>query len=197
MTYKNQFTTGICRYNEPKNNTERRRLGMATAETMAYCSSVLQILGQNVRRVREMRQYSYLDLARISGYNRQYLAALEAGKKDLQLGTAVKIARALNVPFSKLFSRAFDGEEVESEVGFTDDDFLLVFSTKVRRYLAAQGKEEIHIYMETGVDPATVNRILNRKIANPRIFSLIKIAAGVGKDVSDLFTRAERGSEES
>ena len=172
---------------------------MATAETMAYCSSVLQILGQNVRRVREMRQYSYLDLARISGYNRQYLAALEAGKKDLQLGTAVEIARALNVPFSKLFSRAFDGEEVESEaeVGFTDDDFLLVFSTKVRRSLAAQGKEEIHIYMETGVDPATVNRILNRKIANPRIFSLIKIAAGVGKDVSDLFTRAERGSEES
>ena len=67
----------------------------------------------------------------------------------------------------------------------------------MRRYLAAQGKEEIHIYMETGVDPATVNRILNRKIANPRIFSLIKIAAGVGKDVSDLFTRAERGSEES
>ena len=52
---------------------------MATAETMAYCSSVLQILGQNVRRVREMRQYSYLDLARISGYNRKYLAALEAG----------------------------------------------------------------------------------------------------------------------
>lgn len=170
---------------------------MATAETMAYCSSVLQILGQNVRRVREMRQYSYLDLARISGYNRQYLAALEAGKKDLQLGTAVKIARALNVPFSKLFSRAFDGEEVESEVGFTDDDFLLVFSTKARRHLAAQGKEEIHIYMETGVDPATVNRILNRKIANPRISSLLKIAAGVGKDVSDLFTRAERGSEES
>ena len=85
---------------------------MATAETMAYCSSVLQIFIENVRRVREMRQYSYLDLARISGYNRQYLAALEAGKKDLQLGTAVKLLARSMFRFQSCFPELLMGKKL-------------------------------------------------------------------------------------
>ena len=59
------------------------------------------------------------------------------------------------------------------------------------------GKKEIHIYMETGMDTATINRTLNIKTADPRISSLAKIAAGVGADLGDLLSRTEGGGVEA
>ena len=158
----------------------------------AYTTS-LRILGHNIRRIREMRQYSYLELALLCKYNRQYLSALELGEKDIQLSTVVKIARALDVPLSQLFSRSFDGSIDLLSEHFTSDDFLLVFCTNVRRYLSASGKKEFHIYMETGMDTATINRILNQHITNPRISTLSKISTGIGIDLGSLLTRTERG----
>lgn len=162
---------------------------MVTEPIRKHCENILQIFGHNVRRVREKQQYSYLDLERLSGYSRQYISSLELGEKDIQLSTAVKIARALNTPFPKLFSRSFDIDISVLREEFRDDDFLLVFSTNVRKHLAAVGKKEIHIYMETGMDTATINRTLNKRTSDPRISSLAKIAAGVGLDLNDLLNR--------
>lgn len=162
---------------------------MVTEPIRKHCKSVLQIFGHNVRRVREKQQYSYLDLERLSGYSRQYISSLELGEKDIQLSTAVKIARSLNAPFPKLFSRSFDIDASTLHEEFRDDDFLLVFSTNVRKHLAAVGKKEIHVYMETGMDTATINRTLNKRTSDPRISSLAKIAAGIGLDLNDLLNR--------
>ena len=162
---------------------------MVTEPIRKHCENILQIFGHNVRRVREKQQYSYLDLERLSGYSRQYISSLELGEKDIQFSTAVKIARALNTPFPKLFSRSFDIDISVLREEFRDDDFLLVFSTNVRKHLAAVGKKEIHIYMETGMDTATINRTLNKRTSDPRISSLAKIAVGVGLDLNDLLNR--------
>jgi len=170
---------------------------MITAEVKAYIMNVLQIFGHNVRRVRENRQYSFSDVEKLSGYGRQYISALELGEKDFQLSTAIRIARALDVPLAKLFTRVFDSDAAVLDEAFTEDDFLLVFSANVRRCLMAAGKKEIHIYMETGVDTATINRTLNIKTVDPRVSSLAKIAAGVGADLGVLLTRSEGGGVET
>ncbi len=169
---------------------------MVTEEAKVYSASVLQIFGRNIQRVRERRQYSFSDVEMLSGYSRQYISALELGEKDIQLSTAIRIARALNVPLTKLFSRSFDSDAGVWDENFTEDDFLLVFSSNVRRCLVAAGKKEIHIYMETGLDTATINRTLNKRTVNPRISSLAKIAAGVDADFSDLLSRSEGGNSE-
>ena len=167
---------------------------MVTEEVKAYSANILQIFGHNVQRVRERRQYSFTDVETMSGYGRQYISALELGEKDIQLSTAIRIARALNVPLAKLFTRALDSNvDILDEV-FKEDDFLLVFSANVRRQLMSAGKKEIHIYIETGMDTATINRTLNIKTADPRISSLAKIAAGVGVDLSDLLRRKTGGN---
>ena len=170
---------------------------MVTAEVKVYSMNILQIFGHNVQRVREKRQYSFSDVEKLSGYGRQYISALELGEKDIQLSTAIRIARALNVPLVKLFTRALDSDTSVLNEVFTEDDFLLVFSANVRRRLMTAGKKEIHIYMGTGVDTATINRTLNIKTADPRISSLAKIAAGVGADLGDLLSRTEGGSVEA
>ena len=83
---------------------------MDAAEAKAYSANVLRVFGYNVRRVREKRQYSFSDVEKRSGYGRQYISALELGEKDIQLSTAIRIARALDVPLAKLFMRALDGD---------------------------------------------------------------------------------------
>ena len=170
---------------------------MVTPEVKAYSANVLRIFGHNVQRVREKKQYSCSEVSKLSGYGRQYISLLELGKKDIQLSTAIRIARALNVPLAKLFTRVFDYDETVLNEAFTDDDFLLVFSTNVRRRLMGARKKEIHIYMETGVDTATINRTLNTRTADPRISSLAKIAAGVGSELGELLSRTEGGNVET
>ncbi|MBQ2661021.1 MAG: helix-turn-helix transcriptional regulator [Clostridia bacterium] len=166
---------------------------MITEEVKVYTSNILQILGHNIQRIREKKQLSYLDIAKLSNYDRQYIATLELGKKDIQLSTAIRISSSLNVPLSKLFTRTLDIDSDMIREGYTGDDFLLIFSSNVRKYLKSSGKKEIHIYMETGMDPAVINRILNKKTTNPRISSLSKIAFGVGVELNTLLSRSEGG----
>lgn len=165
---------------------------MVTEEVNAYSTKLLKIFGYNVRRVRERNRFSFSDVERRSGYSRRYISALERGEKDVQLSTAIRLARALNVPPAMLFTRTLDSGAAPQEA-FTEDDFLLVFSVNVRRCLTAANKKEIHIYMETGLDTAAINRTLNMRTADPRISTLAKIAAGIGVDLSDLLSRAKGG----
>ena len=169
---------------------------MVTEEVKAYSAKVLQIFGHNIQRVRERKQYSFTEIATMSGYGRQYISALELGEKDIQLSTAIKLARGLDVPLAKLFTREPDGDTAVLDGAFTEDNYLLVFNSNVRRRLMATGTKEIHIYMETGMDTATINRILNAKTIDPRISTLAKIAAGVGADLGVLLSRVERGESE-
>ena len=155
---------------------------------------VLGILGSNIRRIRERRRETYLVLQQRTGYSRQYISALESGEKDVQLSTAVRLAEALDVPLGQMFSRGFDGGSPLWEGGFLADDFLLVFSTNVRRILSAVNKRENHICEKTDMDPETLSRILNRKTKDPRISTLAVIAAGVDAELCELLSRNEGGN---
>ncbi len=163
---------------------------MIAADANEYHANILQTFGHNVQRVRKRRQYSFSHMEKLSGYGRQYISALELGKKDIQFSTAVRIARALDVPLAKLFTRSFDSNAGVFDEAFTEDDFLLVFSSNVRRHLMDLGKKEIHIYIETGMDTAAISRMLNVKTSDPRISTLVKIAFGAGADLDQLLSRS-------
>lgn len=159
---------------------------------------ILQVFGQNIRFAREKRNYRIKDLACAAKYSRIDLSKVEYGEKDIQLSTVVKIARALDVPLPDLFSRNYisfyEQTPKQDKLGFQNDNFLLVFSSNVRAALDASNRNEISIYSEIGMDPATISRILNQRIEDPRISSLDAIANSISKNLCDLFSRTTEGS---
>ena len=83
----------------------------------------------------------------------------------------------------------------QDRLGFKEDDFLLVFSTNVRATLRSLFRNEVSFYSEIGMDPATISRILNQKIKDPRISTLEAISLSISKSLPELFSRTpERGN---
>lgn len=65
-------------------------------------ASVLQHVSLNVRRLRHAAGLSQSALAEKSDVSRRMLVAIEAGEKNVSLGTLDRVAEALNVAFSDL-----------------------------------------------------------------------------------------------
>ena len=61
-----------------------------------------QEFGMVVRRKRHKLSLSQEDFAEIASIHRTYVSSIELGKVDIGIGVAYKIARALNLPLSKL-----------------------------------------------------------------------------------------------
>lgn len=163
------------------------------------CKEILQVFGQNIRFAREKRNYTIKDLALKAKYNRIDLSKIEYGEKDIQLSTAIKLAKAIDVPLPDLFSRNYVNlyEQIpeQDRPGFKEDDFLLVFSTNVRTILRSLFRNEVSFYSEIGMDPATVSRILNQRIQDPRISTLEAITKSISKSLPELLSRtSERGN---
>ncbi len=163
------------------------------------CKEILQVFGQNIRFAREKRNYTIKDLALKAKYNRIDLSKIEYGEKDIQLSTAIKLAKAIDVPLPDLFSRNYVNlyEQIpeQDRPDFKEDDFLLVFSTNVRTILRSLFRNEVSFYSEIGMDPATVSRILNQRIQDPRISTLEAITKSISKSLPELLSRtSERGN---
>ena len=73
-------------------------------------ASVLQHVSHNVRRLRHAAGLSQNTLAERSGVSRRMLVAIEAGEKNVSLGTLDRVAEALDVVFSDLI-RAPDNRD--------------------------------------------------------------------------------------
>ena len=61
-----------------------------------------QEFGMAVRRRRHKLNLSQEDFADMADIHRTYVSKIELGKVDVGIGVAYKIARALNLPLSKL-----------------------------------------------------------------------------------------------
>ena len=68
---------------------------------------ILQVFGQNIRFARKKRSFTIKDLAQKAKYSRINLSKIEYGEKDIQLNTAIKLARAIDIPLPDLFSRNY------------------------------------------------------------------------------------------
>jgi transcriptional regulator with XRE-family HTH domain len=64
---------------------------------------VLFLISENLRKYRESKGLTQLELAELAGLHRNYIASIEKGDRNLSILTLEKIARALNIDMRKLF----------------------------------------------------------------------------------------------
>jgi transcriptional regulator with XRE-family HTH domain len=64
---------------------------------------IQQILGANIRRFRELKDWSQDDLSIISGLHRTYISGIERGVRNPTVEIVHQIAAALEIPISELF----------------------------------------------------------------------------------------------
>lgn len=149
---------------------------------------ILNILGQNIRFMREKRDFTLLELAERSGYNRFDLSRLEYGEHDVLLSTVIQIAKALDTSFPMLFSKCND---VKENNYYIDDDYFSLFIANIRRewhcafYKLAENAD---------MEPVNLSRILNKKVV-PKIGTIERITNVIGINIEEVFIRKERTSE--
>lgn len=66
-------------------------------------SDIKSQLGQRVRELRKSKGLSQEQLAHLSGLSRQYITDVERGARNIAIVNVEKIAKALEIPLSKLF----------------------------------------------------------------------------------------------
>ncbi len=70
---------------------------------MASRPHYLKVLGENIRAAREKARWSQEKLAEKAQLNRNYIGEIERAEKRSSLEAVWKIAKALNVPLTRLF----------------------------------------------------------------------------------------------
>jgi transcriptional regulator with XRE-family HTH domain len=74
--------------------------------TQESIDDLAQLIGRNLKRLRQARGYSMEQLAKRSGVSRAMLSQVEHGRSVPTIGLLWKIASALDVPFSTLTSQS-------------------------------------------------------------------------------------------
>jgi len=68
----------------------------------------LDAIGERVRKLREARQISLETLSQLTGFEVALLAGIEAGEVQPQLGTVIRLSKALDSAFGRLVSGVGD-----------------------------------------------------------------------------------------
>src|SRR5260370_19178357 len=79
---------------------------MGELPTQESIDDLAQLIGRNLKRLRQARGYSMEQLAKRSGVSRAMLSQVEHGRSVPTIGLLWKIASALDVPFSTLTSQS-------------------------------------------------------------------------------------------
>ncbi|MEW6674089.1 MAG: helix-turn-helix domain-containing protein, partial [Thermodesulfobacteriota bacterium] len=94
-------------------------------------------IGRRVRKLREEKGLSLDELSKLTGFEVELLASIEADKIQPQLGTAIKLSKALDSAFSRLVSGV--GDKLYSVTRKADQKV-------VSRSTARKGSKQIYTY---------------------------------------------------
>lgn len=64
---------------------------------------VSNTIGKNIKQIRKQKNLTQLEIEVISGIDRGQISKIEAGLRNLELSTLIRIADALNIEISELF----------------------------------------------------------------------------------------------
>ena len=155
--------------------------------------SVLLVFGANIKKARERKSLTKKLLASRANYDRGSLSRLEKGEMNIELSTAVKLAKTLDVSFPALFSRNFMEEVPDSEIDFSgkyqDDDYLLVFREKFMKQLQKYTMHQVSVTDISELNEQMVSRLVNGVIKNPTLKTLYALAYAVNAEMYNLFSR--------
>ena len=79
-----------------------------TGEIPAEPEKGVENIGQRIRKIREEKKLSLEDLWRLTGFDVQFLSSLEKNEAQPQLGTVIKLSKALDSAFGRLVSGVGD-----------------------------------------------------------------------------------------
>lgn len=65
-------------------------------------------IGERIRRIREEKGISLAELSRLTGFNEEILSDIESSRAQPQLGTVIKLSKALDSAFGRLISGVGD-----------------------------------------------------------------------------------------
>ena len=147
-------------------------------------------LGNNIHVLRQYREYSLKYLAKLSKYDRTCLSNIEKGVQNLELNSAMKIAKALDVAFPLLFSSDLGSDPNHTKLQpYFDDDFLLIFINNFKKNMLTLRRDHLYVYTQTGIHEAVISRIISGVEKNPTIFTLIAMAHACSSDLATMFIR--------
>ena len=79
-----------------------------TGELGTPGAASVQEIGKRVRQLREEKEVSLEDLSDMTGFETGFLADIESGKVQPQLGTVMRLSKALDSAFSRILSGTGD-----------------------------------------------------------------------------------------
>jgi len=103
----------------------------------------IEDIGERIRKLREEKGLSLEELSRLTGFEVEFLSSLEKNEAQPQLGTVIKLSKALDSAFGRLVSRV--GDKLYS---ITRKDERRTVS----RSTSHTGKEQVYIYKSLAPD---------------------------------------------
>lgn len=100
-------------------------------------------IGLRIKTLREQRSLSLAELANLTGFDENFLAKIESGKIQPQLGTVIKLSKALDSAFGRLVSGV--GEKLYSITRRNE-------RRTVSRSTSGKGQQKLYTYKSLAPD---------------------------------------------
>ena len=114
-----------------------------TGEIPAKTSKGVEDVGQRIRKIREEKGVALEELSRLTGFDVEFLSSLEKNEAQPQLGTVIKLSKALDSAFGRLVS------------GVGDKLFSITRKSERRvisRSTSKSGKKQLYTYKSLAPD---------------------------------------------
>ena len=95
---------------------------------------IVIVLGNNIKKLRKERNWTQEYLAEQAGISVPFMTQIELARKQASLEVIEKIAKAFNVPYSRLFIHSLDTKYYE-EHNNSCEDFLRKLNSEIQKYL--------------------------------------------------------------
>ena len=100
-------------------------------------SDIAEILGFNIKRLRKEKDWTQEYLAELAGISVPFMTQIELARKQASLEVVEKIARALEVPYSRLFIQE-NSESKEENLPKTGEELLRKINIEINQFLKSK-----------------------------------------------------------
>ena len=108
-----------------------------TGDIQSEPAKGVEDIGQRIRKIREEKELSLEELSRLTGFEVQFLSSLEKNEAQPQLGTVIKLSKALDSAFGRLVSGV--GDKLYSITRKNE-------RRTVSRSTSQAGKKQVYVY---------------------------------------------------
>ena len=114
-----------------------------TGDITAEPEKGLEDIGQRIRKIREEKGLSLEELSKLTGFDVQFLSNLEKNEAQPQLGTVIKLSKALDSAFGRLVSGV--GDKLYSITRKNE-------RRTISRSTSHEGQKQVYIYKSLAPD---------------------------------------------